>query len=189
MRDYEIIESSEVPQYILDWYKKNGFLFVAKGDAACVFRKGNEVFKVYGIDVNGHAPAPDQQMILLFVAYCKKHSNNLYLPKFGNVRYIDKEKKFLEVQTEILTPGGKLSKALSDYYMYNGWPSEQKYADAAYDIISKIMSDDELKEFINTIHHLLRVGGRKIYNGDINEKNIMMRGKTPVINDPWTLGF
>jgi hypothetical protein len=190
MKISDLYETTFVPKYIRDWYLQRGFTHVAKGDAADVYKKGNIIFKVYGTDVNGSGAGADQKMVSLFVLYCKKYSNsNPYLPRFGEVKFIDEKKKFLEVQSEVLTPGGELAEALSEYYMYNGWAAEQKHADAAHNIISKVMSDKELEKFLNTIYHLNRLGGRKIYNDDINEANIMMRGNTPVINDPWTLGF
>lgn len=189
MRISDLYETAHVPKYIRDWYLQRGFNHIATGDSADVYKKGNTIFKVYGTDVNGAGEGADQKMVSLFVSYCKKHSNNPYLPRFGEMKYIDKEKQYLEIQTELLTPGGELADALSDYYMYNNWPAEQKHADAAYDKISKTMTDGELEKFLITLNHLARLGGRKIYNPDINGNNIMMRGNTPVINDPWTLGF
>ena len=192
MKAREIVESTDVPSIAWKWARENGFSLAGEGDAAVVFKKGNIAHKIYGYDSDGRVPAPDQEMILLYVNYCKQHSDNPYLPKFGNVKYIDNDKQLLAVETELLQPSTDLSEYLSTYFWDKDFEDDPVAADGAresLDQISNFMSDNEIEEFFSTLNNVLRLGGPHGYTQDINPQNIMMRGKTPVINDPWTLSF
>jgi hypothetical protein len=49
------------------------------------------------------------------------------------------------------------------------------------------LGDEETLLLLKTINALQTIGDRKWYSWDLHCDNMMMRGKTPVIVDPWVL--
>lgn len=202
MRSYEFIpESTQPSNKILTWYKNNGYAFVGSGDAAHVFKKGNSVFKVYGPGVIWTTKGTeltgdndDQILALDYYAFCKKNESNPYLPKFKGYRYLDAEKSHLEIECEILAPGGQLSRAVAELLQElrsfdETVESFKENNPEAYNLINSKIGPNGIELLSRTWSEIMEIGNENGYSTyDMNFENILVRGGIPVINDPWTLG-
>lgn len=152
-----------------------GFQVLDGGEYSLVFtREGmDQVVKVY-----------NDACYDSFIKFCKEHPNNPYLPKFrGNGVRINSKARMIRI--ERLTPLPRQASGASGpefaqlQLLYNISKNPNPEDLAMWDL------DDEKKAIIDTFAALRAY----ISDGcrlDIHDANIMMRGKTPVIIDPFS---
>lgn len=150
--------------------------------------------------------------IMSFYLFCRQHANSPYLPKFYPVDgkpwkdfYIG-EDRFVEIHMERLQPfpmknamGQLLVQMIAIASHGKTWEQFLKrYSDfsklPSYDrnlpvVFKQVLDSPEHKKMFKDIfaiaHQLAVVGDQRGYEFDMHIDNIMMRGNTPVITDPW----
>lgn len=132
-----ITEWSDTPDSIASYLKKRGYKKLGKGvDQTAFLEPGtDQVLKIFGSDESGHNNGHD--MFAYWASYCKKHSNNPFLPKFSGwtkFNYDKDGKDYLQIRMEKLQ---KLPEELSNALGSISDAMEQNTTDKVKKVIFK----------------------------------------------------
>lgn len=209
-----------IPEETLDEYsytssdisvelKKQGYKFLGRGvDQMAFLEPGTgQVLKIFGTQTRQSNPSNsgpeftnDHKMFFAWAAYCKKHANSPFLPKFSGFESFKFDgDTYLQIRQERLDPlprkvGGPLWQ-LSNTINKSGGRSDSKsimYAfktldTDAFKALDKYLGTKKFQELVNIVYELYDIGQSKGWRLDLHDDNYMMRGKTPVIVDPWVV--
>lgn len=160
--------------------EKRGYKFVGQGNHASVFESNRGfLVKVYGETAfEGNIATYDP---LVFYRLCKK-INNKFVPKFGNPkRFTVNNKEYIALPTEKLSTTPTDFDILKIVHWIDRYPLDRVMNISKFKpIIEK--HRENLEGFFETVEEICN----KHDCGDLfATNNIMYRGNTPVINDPW----
>ena len=170
------------------------------------------ILKIFGTKSDAHFTggkprfSNDHKMFFAWAKFCMG-TDNPFLPRFGGYDSFEwKGKTYLQIRQEPLTKmpvrAGKLLWDITDWIegtrgnsswsefrrRFNGrWRDSP---DNNYFVqLLAVMGGDEVaaKLFYKTLTSLYKIGAKKGWNWDLHQDNFMMRGKTPVIVDPWVV--
>jgi len=199
-----VSEYSEIHDDIRSVLEKKGYKFLGKGaDQAAFLEPGTgQVLKIFGTSRQtgggGVTRTSDsQKMFEVFEHYCKQHSGNPFLPKFsGFKRFVFDNHTYYQIRQE------KLSDSDRDFRM-DLWTLTSMITtfqgDSADHVIKNFVNEDpdtcyaisnrlgaaNFKLLVATVLDLYNIGEKNGYRLDLHDENYMMRGKNPVIVDPW----
>lgn len=146
-----------------------GFVQIGDGGFGYVFKHSNlsYVLKIFSKEDKGY---------IAFYEVAKKHQDNPHFPKFRG-GLITISEYLYAIRMEKLTPAGKIFNLVNyiDDVLLNRYVKNKNYWNNRY---------PKLNEALEILQDTL-YNNNKI-EADITEKNIMMRGSTPVITDPFT---
>ena len=208
MKAYEFIdestitESSWIANGVRSELEEKGYEFLGSGvDQMAFLEPGTGyVLKIFGtqnyIKWQPTKFSKDHKMFFTWAKFCMKNPNNKFLPKFfGFDSFVYNGGNYLQIRQEHLTESGELGLLLWQLglYLERGFSvnsvleSEARTLDNTVDKAVAIMgSKEDLVAYLSTVRALMDIGKRR-WNWDLHRGNIMMRGDTPVILDPWTL--
>jgi|688.fasta_scaffold01844_28 hypothetical protein len=166
--------------------KKMGYRRLGGGRDAQVYAKqeGN-IIKIL-IPQDGKTVRSAEIPFLEFYKYCRANQKNPHLPKFGKIQgqdyadfHLDGE-RFVQIAQE----------RLSDI------PAPSEYDDMLFDMINSVENNTPLEQqypsyelFYKTLKSVAQRGRELGFENDFiksdDDFNIMLRGKTLVITDPW----
>lgn len=193
MRIKEIIKEQQIAEFdytkhkklVIDHMKQAGYKKLGHGADALVFSKDAGTAIKIIIPQSGKFEAADNTF-LAFYEYCKQHADNPHLPKFvaiGGQEHatfqLDGE-TFRQIAMERLKPippGSELDNAI--FAMYRAARANEPMAPEY----------EQYSSFYETLKSVMETGTRLGFQNDImsfDYSNVMLRGKTPVIMDPWT---
>lgn len=193
MKIHEIVESASISDNVKKHFETEN-RFIGKGDTASVFlTPRNTVLKVYGPSFQRRDSSADQVMAKTFVSFIKEHPSK-YLPVVYSEKEIELDNQHIYiVETEHLSHGSlasAISKCLENYdYKTLSLERVKQLYPRDYEEFTKSYSEQEIHEILTLWRDVQSEGVRHVYSNDIGPENIMFRGNTPVLHDPWTLGF
>lgn len=180
--------------------KQRGYSFQGQGNYASVFQKNkNTVLKVFKVDKNNLVYGVFDPMVF----YNKARAvNTEFVPRFGVAKKITVAgENYLVIPSERLSKhptNPNMRQAWGEYYSYH-WPNSGTAIQSLEKALGQVSRSKrkQIQQAINT----LKTVGPKILDGyretqdevckareceDLtNPDNIMWRGNTPVINDPY----
>jgi hypothetical protein len=162
-----------------DYMQKLGYSYIGHGTDAHVFAKEEgPVVKVL-IPENGDITTA-KNPFLAFLNYCEKNANNPYLPKF-----IETTKQPIQLGAE----------KFDQVVMERLEELDPDYDEMIMDMIESIEQGQPLDpqykpyaKFYQTLKSVIQTGRKLGFSNDIiafDYSNVMQRGNTPVIADPW----
>lgn len=172
-----------------------------------------QVLKIFGTQSGtsgsgGHQLSEDQKMFVNWAKYCEKNAGNPFLPKFsGFERFVYEDQTYFQIRQERLANTGdafreacaEIASEVEGGYASSvkelvaefkaqaaeddgiGWHSTGYY----YNKMIQRFGEAGAYKFLATIYELNKIAMQKGYTLDLHSGNFMMRGKTPVIVDPW----
>lgn len=211
MRAHELVtEFSTRDPGIGQSLEQRGYRYLGGGsDQEAYLEPGTgHVLKIFGTDCWNQL-SEDQQMFMDFANLCRKNANNPHLPRIYGVETFvwptvqqGKKKKciYLQIRMEALKPITTRGDETNDYEIMADMIEEgytlqgflERYKDGPD---KKLLKNPAflktMKGMWQTLTMLYRVGRKKGYGWDASaENNIMQRSDgTPVVADPWNLGF
>lgn len=209
-----IDEWSETHEDIADILTKKGYKLLGSGvDQTAFLEPGTGlVLKIFGTQDASHSKTgkvkhtKDHKMFFEWAKYCMANADNPFLPKFsGFTSFIYDNQTYLQIRQERLTecPSdlGHTIEAVSDNI--TAVPKQQRTIDkilpGAREHLGRWYQDDlsTLEKYLRhptatsqlllTMAELSVISTKKGYVWDLHSGNVMMRGKTPVIVDPWVV--
>ena len=162
-----------------DYMQKLGYSYIGHGTDAHVFAKEEgPVVKVL-IPENGDITTA-KNPFLAFLNYCEKNANNPYLPKF-----VETTKQPIQLGAE----------KFDQVVMERLEELDPDYDEMIMDMIESIEQGQPLDpqykpyaKFYQTLKSVMQTGNKLGFSNDIiafDYSNVMQRGNTPVIADPW----
>jgi hypothetical protein len=192
-----------------------GYTFLGKGvdQSAYLEPSTGMVLKIFGTQASSHSTSgavthtKDHKMFFVWAQYCMANANNPFLPKFGGFEsFIFDNKTYLQIRQEKLTSFKMLGDAIeiiadsdsvsrpSKGSILQATKSEVEQdrwsGKAALQMLQKFEKDlgtQGLELLLKTMSDLVQIARQKQYTWDMHDGNIMMRGKIPVIVDPWVV--
>lgn len=155
--------------------RKAGYKRLGRGAYGAVYQKTGKdfVLKIF---------SSKDSAFLDFISFSKRHQDNPHFPKFiGKVVKITPN--YYAVRMEILTPYKGNSRAISNYFNYRDYTSDDPSSIIA-------MTRDDAIEELEAYPHLRAACDLIIdefenkHGFDIKNDNLMMRGSTVVFSDP-----
>jgi hypothetical protein len=149
----------------------------------------------------------DHQMFFKWADYCMNNASNPFLPRFGGFESFGwKGKTYLQIRQEPLTSAKRHGDLLAEVANWvekmqvlqgkSTWLKFKKI-DGEYPkneqwtprLIALMGSEQNARQFYETLNALYKIGMSQGpgWIWDLHRGNFMMRGKTPVIVDPWVL--
>lgn len=214
-----IFEDSTIDLGIGKYLKKHGYRYLGRGvDQEAYLEPGTgHVLKIFGTDC-GDQLSEDQQMFMEFANLCQNNAGNPHLPRiygvetfvWPSVMYGEKKNCiYLQIRMEALQPLTFDEPQTDEYDDYDEYEPMSLMAimveegDTLQDFLERYTdgaSEELLKNPVflktmegmwGTLSMLYSVGRRKGYGWDApEENNIMQRSDgTPVVVDPWNLGY
>jgi len=192
--------------------KQKGYKFLGKGvDQSAYLEPGTgQVLKIFGTQSGtsgsgGHQLSDDQKMFVTWAKLCNKNADNPFLPKFsGFERFVFQDQTYFQIRQERLKEIGPAAgdwletialtiedygftsaKAAVDLFRREAAENEHRWGPDEYLMLVKKLGEEETTRLIATIFSLNKIANQKGYTFDLHAGNFMMRGKTPVITDPW----
>jgi len=210
MKSTEIITNEEI---IDEWSMtdsgirkelvKKGYKFLGSGvDQSAYLEPGTGyVLKIFGTqdEIAGQPNkfSDDHKMFFTWAKFCMKNADNKFLPKFfGYESFVYKLCNYLQIRQEKLTKSGKIGEQIEvvgDYL--RSWKLDKVLTKTdfprlvvARTALKKALGNDEdFILFCKTIQALQKIGGKKGWSWDLHGGNVMLRGTTLVIVDPWVV--
>lgn len=198
-------EFSDTDQAIVKSLKKKGYKYLGSGvdQTAFIEPSTGYVLKIFGTKGRQNFSA-DHQMFFKWAAFCEKHQNNKFLPRFyGHESFMwqpDEKKvphRYLMIRTEQLKSSGKQGENIADLArVIDRYPTlsealakfEYFYPKTSKSLGKFMKTIGEYYALAETIFELNRMGKKHRWGWDLHGGNIMMRPDgTPVLNDPWVL--
>lgn len=173
------------------------------------------ILKIFGTRSDAHFTggtprfSDDHKMFFKWAKFCMG-TDNPFLPRFGGYDSFEwKGKTYLQIRQEPLTRiparAGNLLEYITDYIEgtrgNSSWSEFSRCYQNLYGRDSPdnnyfvqllaVMDGDEVatKLFYKTLVSLYKIGAKKNWIWDLHKDNFMMRGKTPVILDPWVVNW
>lgn len=167
------IKNSKYPEDLISYLEQNNFTKEGEGVYGAVYSSDKIVIK---IDKGQKDPA-----YMNFYNFCKTHNND-HLPSFG---------KIIEIDGFYVLPMEKLQHGSSRNFRYLcDWMQDMSTADKVtqekiYDDIPRdyLSQRDSLIDVINDLKSYKNNG----HHFDLHSNNIMLRGNTVVITDPYAM--
>jgi hypothetical protein len=156
------------PRNISEYMKKFGYKEIGSGEYSYVFAKdGNDkVLKIY------NDPQYDR-----FINFCKKHPENKFLPKFrGSPAKLTDNAKMIRIE--------RLEPITYQEFANNKIKTLTNIAKNGFNEYELWDLTEEQKELLDTIRQIVGKAGPTTFI-DIHPANVMKRGNTPVIIDPY----
>jgi hypothetical protein len=132
-----------------------------------------------------------QYLFMRWAEFCKKNSNNPFLPKFGKwERVAIKGRWYLRIEMERLTPVDNLvGNFVYNLHPWKSLPDNLKEMmqidpDMVNSFIKKY-GPETVTKLHSTLTQIFELGEHYLYDYDIHPDNVMMRGQQIVITDPW----
>jgi hypothetical protein len=206
---------SDTPNEIRKVLTKKGYKFLGQGvDQSAYLEPGTDkVLKIFGTQFSSKSEkgkvkhTNDHKMFFTWAKFCMANADNPFLPKFdGFESFIFDNQTFLQIRQERLTKSGKVGKTIE--IIGDVLPSAIRFKEFVKAVKSNdkgkfwhfsnsemrdiqelfsSLGDEETLLLLKTINALQTIGNRKWYSWDLHNGNVMMRGKTPVIIDPWVI--
>jgi hypothetical protein len=213
--DEEIVDEwSDTDSGIKQYLVAKGYTFLDDGvDQSAYIEPGTGwVLKIFGTQKSAKfkgkdgkpAFSRDHQMFFKWANYCMDNDSNPFLPRFGGFESFGwKGKTYLQIRQEPLTSAKRHGDLLAEVAT---WVAEMqgkstwlkfKKIDAQHDktaqwtprLIALMGGEQNSRQFYETLNALYKIGMSQGpgWIWDLHRGNFMMRGKTPVIVDPWVL--
>jgi hypothetical protein len=214
MKEDIVDEWSQTDPGIRKALEEKGYKFLDNGvDQSAYIEPGTGwILKIFGTQHNSKFEgtptfSKDHQMFFKWAKFCMKNSDNPFLPQFGGYESFEwKGKTYLQIRQEQLKSVnnnvGELLEALADIVSSYGnnftWDRfcmkfDDDLKDEEYQYskrLVKMLGGDlqKAKLFYETLKSLHDISEKqRSYIWDMHKGNFMMRGKTPVIVDPWVV--
>ena len=214
MKEELVDEWSQTDPGIRKALEEKGYKFLANGvDQSAYIEPGTGwILKIFGTQHNSKFEgtptfSKDHKMFFKWAKFCMKNSDNPFLPRFGGYESFEwKGKTYLQIRQEPLksvnNTVGELLESLADIvYSYGNnftWVDfvnkfDDDLKDKRYQYskrLVKLFDGDVQKsklfyETLKSLHDISEQQRGWIW--DMHKGNFMMRGKTPVIVDPWVV--
>ena len=205
MRAAELTEYSTTDKKIERILAKKGYKKLGAGvDQTAYLEPGTGlVLKVFGTQ-GGESFSADHKMFFAWAKYCMKNSSNPFLPHFGGYdSFVLDGDRYLQIRQEPLKPLGVvghvlelLATAIEEDGIQTLEEAEEFVKDfnkryvPALEKLKQQLGSGGLDLMFSTILRLYLVGKKNSWNFDLHAGNFMRRADgTPVIVDPWALGY
>ena len=209
--DEEIIDEwSDIHSDIKKDLKKKGYKFLGSGvDQMAFLEPGSGlVLKIFGTQDYLHSKpdsfSDDHKMFFIWAKFCMKNPNNPFLPKFyGYESFVYDNCNYLQIRQEQLKESGDIGDYVSSAseYMRYGLSAKELFAlakkqskhddsddeDGYSEVIQciQLLGEKGALLLLKTLEQLRAIGKEHKWIWDLHDENVMCRGKTPVIIDPW----
>jgi hypothetical protein len=195
MRTHEFInEDSFIPPHFRKRLEKKGYNFLGQGYDQAAFTVPTDsklILKIFGHNDDLGAR---HSMFFKWAEFCKKHSNNPFLPKFsGFERVTIDDKRYIMMYQEKLSYDPEISEAMRR--ISNAVEERANGIEPGNTITTKGYQDDEkilaakgvdVAKLISTLTQLYKISKANGYEFDAYGDNILVRSNgQPVIHDPW----
>ena len=214
MKEDIVDEWSQTDPGIRKALEEKGYKFLDNGvDQSAYIEPGTGwILKIFGTQHNSKFEgtptfSKDHKMFFKWAKFCMKNSDNPFLPRFGGYESFEwKGKTYLQIRQEQLKSVnnnvGELLEALADIVSSYGnnftWDRfcmkfDDDLKDEKYQYSRRLVKllDGDLQKsklFYETLKSLHDISEKqRSYIWDMHKGNFMMRGKTPVIVDPWVV--
>ena len=214
MKEDIVDEWSQTDPGIRKALEEKGYKFLDNGvDQSAYIEPGTGwILKIFGTQHNSKFEgtptfSKDHKMFFKWAKFCMKNSDNPFLPRFGGYESFEwKGKTYLQIRQEPLKSVnnnvGELLEALADIVSSYGnnftWDRfcmkfDDDLKDERYQYSRRLVKllDGDLQKsklFYETLKSLHDISEKqRSYIWDMHKGNFMMRGKTPVIVDPWVV--
>jgi hypothetical protein len=214
MKEDIVDEWSQTDPGIRKALEEKGYKFLDNGvDQSAYIEPGTGwILKIFGTQQNSKFEgtptfSKDHKMFFKWAKFCMKNSDNPFLPRFGGYESFEwKGKTYLQIRQEQLKSVnnnvGELLEALADIVSSYGnnftWDRfcmkfDDDLKDEEYQYSKRLVKliDGDLQKsklFYETLKSLYDISEKqRNYIWDMHKGNFMMRGKTPVIVDPWVV--
>lgn len=205
MRASDLQEYSKTSNKIDRILKAKGYKKLGAGvDQTAYLEPGTGlVLKVFGTQ-GGESFSADHKMFFAWAKYCMKNSSNPFLPHFGGYdSFVLDGDRYLQIRQEPLKPLGVVGHVLellataieedgirtleeAEEFVEN---FNKRYV-PALEKLKQQLGPGGLDLMFSTILRLYLVGKKNGWNFDLHAGNFMRRTDgTPVIVDPWALGY
>ena len=205
MRASDLQEYSKTSNKIDRILKAKGYKKLGAGvDQTAYLEPGTGlVLKVFGTQ-GGESFSADHKMFFAWAKYCMKNSSNPFLPHFGGYdSFVLDGDRYLQIRQEPLKPLGVvghvlelLATAIEEDGIRTLEEAEEfvenfnKRDVPALEKLKQQLGPGGLDLMFSTILRLYLVGKKNGWNFDLHAGNFMRRTDgTPVIVDPWALGY
>ena len=205
MRASDLQEYSKTSNKIDRILKAKGYKKLGAGvDQTAYLEPGTGlVLKVFGTQ-GGESFSADHKMFFAWAKYCMKNSSNPFLPHFGGYdSFVLDGDRYLQIRQEPLKPLGVvghvlelLATAIEEDGIRTLEEAEEFVEDfnkryvPALEKLKQQLGPGGLDLMFSTILRLYLVGKKNGWNFDLHAGNFMRRTDgTPVIVDPWALGY
>jgi hypothetical protein len=181
--------------------RKKGYTPIGSGaDQRAYLAPNGLVLKIFGTSATTQGSTKDnikftssQRMFFEFVKFCQARPNNPYLPKFPEPTWAPFEfegRVYLQIWQERLQTNGQAQRKfayLADEMIY--LPNYSAWAKRHQKSFEQAFPGSDSEVAWQTVRALEKVAFNQGYTWDLHDGNIMMRGTTPVIIDPWSSGL
>jgi hypothetical protein len=205
MRASDLTEYSRTSNKIDKILKAKGYKRLGAGvDQTAYLEPGTGlVLKVFGTQ-GGESFSADHKMFFAWAKYCMKNSTNPFLPHFGGYdSFVLDGDRYLQIRQEPLQSLGVvghvlelLATAIEEDGIQTLEEAEEFVKDfneqyvPALKKLKQQLGPGGLDLMFSTILRLYLVGKKNGWNFDLHASNFMRRADgTPVIVDPWALGY
>lgn len=203
---FELSEDSEIESGIIRYLTKQGYRKLGQGvdQAAFLEPSTKMVLKIFGTDQLTKSqkvqPSDSHKMFFTWARYCMANQNNPFLPKFsGYEAFIWEGRTYLQIRQERLREDDFISHDTSNLgyrveeFLDEEMSQEQvlkKITSQYRDRYSELAHLDDRKFHLltKTLIDLWMISKLKGWYWDLHSGNVMVRGRTPVIVDPWVTG-
>jgi hypothetical protein len=193
LKEFDLLEKSYIDPALTKDFKNRGLTLIGKGRDQQAWRTpAGTVLKIFGTQKGSQGLSPDQQMMIFWVDYCRKNSQNLYLPMFGQVeqfRFPADGDVYLKVEMEPLT---RLPKPQEDLLgQIELFIDKGRTLDYLTQIAKQRMGPKLaglapiLPKLWATVEELDQIAQSKGWRTDLSDDNWLSRAGTPVAADPW----
>jgi hypothetical protein len=205
MRASDLTEYSKTSNKIDRILKAKGYKRLGAGvDQTAYLEPGTGlVLKVFGTQ-GGESFSADHKMFFAWAKYCMKNSSNPFLPRFGgHDSFVLDGDRYLQIRQEPLKPLGVvghvlelLATAIEEDGIQTLEEAEEFVKDfnkqyvPALKKLKQQLGPGGLDLMFSTMLRLYLVGKKNGWHFDLHAGNFMRRADgTPVIVDPWSLGY
>ena len=165
------------------------------GDQTTWQAPDSSILKIFGTHEGQIGFSEDHKMFKFWADYCKKHSNNPYIPHYSDWASFEfpenSGQKYLQIRMERLAeiPEGKLKQALDllEFAVIRGEPWAQLLTKIGAKLGVKITDHPVFRDMglFNTVVEINKIGSKHGWGLDLHGDNYMQRGNQVVIVDPW----
>ena len=205
MRAVDLTEYSKTSNKIDRILKAKGYKRLGAGvDQTAYLEPGTGlVLKVFGTQ-GGESFSADHKMFFAWAKYCMKNADNPFLPRFaGYESFVLDGDRYLQIRQEPLKPLGVaghvlelLATAIEDEGIRTLEEAEEFIKDFNEQYVSTLkklkqqLGSGGLDLMFSTMLRLYLFGKKNGWHFDLHAGNFMQRvNGTPVIVDPWALGY
>ena len=201
----QLDEWSHTDSDIRQELEEKGYEFLDSGvDQSAYIEPGTGwILKIFGTQKSAKfkgSPqfSQDHKMFFKWAKFCMDNSDNPFLPHFDDYDSFKwRGQTYLQIRQEPLTSAKQISGLLAEISESIGsetssWKefsqSKSYYKKILADKLIKLLgSEQKAMLFYNTVLSLFLTGNKHGWTWDLHGGNFMMRGKTPVIADPWVI--